>query len=94
MQSSDSTCPSSIAVDIKDCEGAGNTVGGILNNNKINEGTWTNKPSGCSFDPIIHFNKGEGSVSMNTLPICKKMEVSGDIMTWKDSCLDFRNDLS
>ena len=58
MLPNDATCPSSIAIEKEDCEEAGQAVGGILNaDGNINEGSWEDKPSGCSFDPIIHFNE-------------------------------------
>ena len=51
-----SVCPSPMAVRKEDCKAAGQIVGGLLHDGNIVEGFWTDRPSGCSFGPVITFN--------------------------------------
>ena len=77
----DSTCPSSITVQKDDCKVAGQTVGGILVGGEIGEGSETDRPSGCSFGPVINFNINPNGVSNSDWhPICHKMRVRRKLM--------------
>ena len=75
----DSRCPLSIKVAKDKCKAAGLAVGGVLQNDeKVVEGFWNNRSSGCFFGPEIHYNTNSNGVnSDDTLwyPICNKMEV-------------------
>ena len=71
-----SACPSSIVVQEDNCKDAGLAVGGMLQNGDIVEGSWSDRPSGCSFGPVIHFNTNQnGGNSGKWHPICHKTEV-------------------
>ena len=77
---SNSVCPSSIVVQKENCGEAGSAVGGILGQeDEIVEGSWIDRPSGCSFGPEIQYNSNPNGREENNHaswhPICHKMEV-------------------
>ena len=61
-----SICPSSIAVQKEDCKAAGQALGGLLHDGNIVEGSWTNRPSGCSFGPVIQYNANPNGKIINS----------------------------
>ena len=79
----DSKCPSSIVVQKEDCKAAGLAVGGMLQDGDIVEGSWTDRPSGCFFGPVIHYNTNDQFDSQETYAlgnthwhsVCHKMKV-------------------
>ncbi len=65
----DSRCPSSIEVSKDECSAAGLAVGGILQNDGVVEGSWNDRPSGCSFGPDIQYNNNPNGDNMMTIQI-------------------------
>ena len=72
-------CPLNSAVIKKECILAGLSVGGALQNNKLIEDAWNDRPSGCFLTKgakNIHFNTNPiGASDNNYLSVCQKIEV-------------------
>eukprot|EP00559_Dactyliosolen_fragilissimus_P002088 CAMPEP_0184871508 /NCGR_PEP_ID=MMETSP0580-20130426/40756_1 /TAXON_ID=1118495 /ORGANISM="Dactyliosolen fragilissimus" /LENGTH=2372 /DNA_ID=CAMNT_0027374173 /DNA_START=995 /DNA_END=8116 /DNA_ORIENTATION=+ len=83
-----SRCPSSIKVSRDDCSAAGLAVGGILKNDStLVEGSWDDKPSGCSFGPEIHFNNNPDGMPFQTdSSVCHKMKGVVEVPPKREKC--------
>jgi len=77
-------CPLESSISKEECAVAGLSVGGILENDMVVEGAWSDKPSGCSLtveDNIIHFNGNPvGARNETYISICREAEVRCDSM--------------
>ncbi len=77
-------CPLESSISKEECAVAGLSVGGILENDKVVEGGWSDKPSGCSLTiegNIIHFNSNPvGARDEKYISICREAKVRCDAM--------------
>ena len=68
-------CPSFMFLSKNNCKAAGLAVGGILQDGKISEGSWSRVPFGCSINVnggYIHYNSYRGENDGNYQPVCSK----------------------